>query len=116
MQKEMKKFQRFLWKKQFIQTQLDFAFLRTCVCSFVILLETYVLHFLIFAFSMQIWFFSRLLSIHKCENEQILEFQKSCFPGPNLTCDLINENGFLRQIDWQRHRVNPMNTLEIAEV
>ena len=40
------------------QTQLDFAFLRTCVCSFVILLKTYVFHFFIFAFSVQIRFFS----------------------------------------------------------
>ena len=35
-------------KNRIFQTQLDFAFLRTCVCSFPILLKTYVFHFFLF--------------------------------------------------------------------
>ena len=50
----------------------------------MILEATYVLPYLIFAFAMQIWFFSQPWFIHKYENWQILF-------GFNLTCDPINE-------------------------
>ena len=65
---------------------------------------------------MQIWFFSQLLSIDKCENQQILEFQKPFFPGPNLTCDPINENGFERRIVWYEASKSPSCTLEVVKV
>ena len=64
----------------------------------------YVLTFFIFAFAMQIWFFSRLLSADKCKNQQICQFWKPCIPCPNLTCDPINQNDFERRIIWYKHR------------
>ena len=70
--------------------------------------------FFIFAFPMQIRFFSCLLSIDKCENQQILEFLKPCFPGLNLTCDPIKENSFERQIVWYSEDLSC--TLDVEKV
>ena len=65
----------------------------------MILEATHVLNFFIFAFPVQILFFS-----------------PPFFPEPNLTCDPINKNDFERQIVWCKHREDPTITLEMAKV
>ena len=57
-------------KNEILKLLSNFAFLRTYVCSQGILKATYVHTFFIFAFAMQISFFSRPQSIDKCENMQ----------------------------------------------